>query len=158
MRVLFVPFGGCAVEPDGRLGRPFHMRVLTKMLRVSIGMAVCAGLVSACGTSGPQAADPAVATPTAERPPPLACKTRQMILDHFGQGRGADSPEQAAAPYQDPGTTLVVDRDDEGATIHVVSADGQETVAVMGASQLGGWRIDTVESCLGDKSNNVGKR
>ncbi len=81
-----------------------------------------------------------------------------MILDHFGIGKGADSPEDAAAPYQAPGSTLVVDRGGEATTIHVVSADSDETLAIMGASNWDGWRIDTVESCPGYKPNIITKR
>jgi hypothetical protein len=128
-------------------------------LRVAIGLAACAVVVSACGTSTPPAAETAVAAPTAERPPPLTCKMRsQLILDHFGFGKGADSPEEAAARYQPSGSTLVVDKGGEGATIHVVSADGEETLAIMGASQLRGWRIDTIDSCPGYRPDITSKR
>jgi hypothetical protein len=124
------------------------MSVLTRALRASIGIAAFAVSVSACGTSSPPVAEPAAADPTAERPPALACKMRsEMIIDHFGLGRGAGSPEEAATRYQAPGSTLVVDRRGDSATIHVVSADGDETLAILGASILNGWRIDTVESC-----------
>lgn len=127
-------------------------------LRGPIGIVACLA-VSACATSARPAAEAAVAAPTAERPPPLACEMRsEMILDHFGVGKGADSPEEAAAPYQAPGSTLVVDEGGGAATIHVVSADGEETLAIMGASNLRGWRIDTVESCAGYEPSVVAKR
>ena len=119
-----------------------------KNWRVSIGVGACAIAVSGCGTSTGSVAEPATPEPTAERPPPLDCKQHnQMVLDHFGLGKGADSPEEAAAPFQDPGSTLVVDETGGAATIHVVSADGHETLAIMRASILRGWRIDTIESC-----------
>ena len=128
-------------------------------LRASIGMAVCAVLVSACGTSTPPVAEPAAADPPAERPPPLTCKVRsEMIIDHFGLGRGADSPEDAAKPYHAAGSTLVVDKSGDSVTIHVVSADGDETLAILGASTLNGWRIDTVESCPDYKPHHFANR
>ena len=129
------------------------------ILRVSIGIAACAVVLAGCGTSAGPAAQTPVAAPAAERPPPLACEMRsEMILDHFGLGKGADSPKDAAAPYQAPGSTLVVDKGGEAATIHVVSADGEETLAIMGASNLRGWRIDTVESCPDYKPNIITRR
>lgn len=81
-----------------------------------------------------------------------------MILDHFGIGKGAGSPEDAAAAHRAPGSTLVVQKGGEGAAIYVVSADGAETLAIMRASNWDGWRIDTIESCPGYKPNVIAKR
>lgn len=81
-----------------------------------------------------------------------------MIIDHFGLGRGADSPEDAAAPYQVPGSSLVVDKSGDSVTIRVVTADEDETLAILGASVLNGWRIDTVESCPDYKPNPIATR
>ena len=144
------------MEPDRGLGRPFRMSVFATILRASIVLAACAVFGSACGSSAPPVAEPAAADPSAERPAPLACKMRSMmIIDHFGLGRGADSPEDAATRYQAPGSTLVVDRSGDSVTIHVVSADGDETLAILGASVLNGWRIDTVESCPDYKPHHL---
>lgn len=126
---------------------------------VSIVLTACVLVMSACGTSARPAAEPAVAATTSERPPPLTCEMRsEMILDHFGIGKGADTPKDAAASHRAPGSTLVVEKGDEGATIHVVSADGAETLAIMRASNWDGWRIDTIESCLSYKPNVIAKR
>lgn len=125
------------------------MGVLSLSMGVSIGMAAFAIVVSGCGaSSGLPAAESTTAESAAMRPPPLACEQRiEVTLDHFGLGKGAGSPEAAAAPYQAEGSTLVVDEGGGTATIHVVSADGDETLAIMGASNWRGWRIDTIESC-----------
>lgn len=128
------------------------------ILRLSIGIGACAVVLSGCGTAAGPAAETSVAAPTAQRPPPLACEMRsQLFLDHFGIGKGADSPEDAAAPYRARGSTLVVDKGGDAATIHVVSADGEESLAIMGASNMRGWRIDTVESCP-DYKPNIARR
>lgn len=131
------------------------------ILRVSIGLTVCAIVLTACGSPAtPQAESATGAAPSlpAESPPALACKRRsQMILDHFGVGKSAGSPEEAAAPYLPPGSQLVIEENGDGATLFVTSADGDETLAVIGASNIGGWRIDTIESCLG-YTPNIAKR
>jgi hypothetical protein len=120
---------------------------------VSVGVAACVSVLTGCGTSPAPEAETATeaAAPRRESPPPLTCEMRnQMILDHFGLGKGEDSPEDAAAPYQAPGTTLVVDAGGASATAYVTSADGDRTLAIIDASNYGhGWLADSVESCAG---------
>jgi hypothetical protein len=122
-------------------------------MRVPIGVAACAIVLTGCGTSAAPEAETATeaAASEPESPPPLACEMRnQMILDHFGLGKGEDSPQDAAAPYQAPGTTLVVDAGGATATVYVTSADGDRTLAIIRASNYGhGWLADNVESCAG---------
>jgi hypothetical protein len=139
------------MEPDQRLVRPLPMGVLS--LRVTVGLAACASVLTGCGTSWTTAAESAT-KPTAsesEAPPPLRCKlVYQMFLDHFGLGKGEDSPEEAVAPYRAPGSRVVVEESGETATLYVASADGDETVAIIRASDYGnGWLTDSVKSCHG---------
>jgi len=127
-------------------------------MRGSLGLAACAIVLTACGTAttpeAESATEPVASQP--ESPPPLACGRRfYMYLDHFGLGKGEASPEDAAAPYQAPGTTLVVDADsDTPTTVHVMSADGDKTLAIIDTSSYGrGWLADSLESCASYEFN-----
>jgi ABC-type glycerol-3-phosphate transport system substrate-binding protein len=139
------------MEPDQRPVRPFPMGGLS--MRVTVGLAACAIVFTGCGTSSTTAAESAT-KPTAsesESPPPLRCKlVYQVILDHFGLGKGEDSPEEAVARYRAPGSRVVVEETGDTATLYVASADGDETVAIIQASNYGnGWLTDNVRSCHG---------
>ena len=157
------PDGHASMEPDGRPSRPFLMRVLSTTLRGSIGLAACATVLTACGTAATpeaeSATEPVASQP--ESPPPLACERRYYVfLDHFGLGKGEDSPEDAAAPYQAPGTTVVVDAGgDPPTTVYVVSADGDKTLAIIDTSSYGhGWLADSLESCANYEFNSEKRR
>jgi hypothetical protein len=121
------------------------------ILRVSIGVAACAILVTSCGTQAAPQAGPATEAAASRpgSPPPLACQRySEIVFDHFGLGKGADSPEDLAPRFEAPGSRVVVDQGGEGATLYVISDDGDETLAIIRASNIGDrWRADSVKSC-----------
>lgn len=69
------------------------------------------------------------------------------MIDHVGY-RGEDALQDAADVWRAPGTTVVIRKKTQDATIYVVSPETEETLTVVFAGRIkDGWRPGEVLTC-----------